>query len=76
MARKVLDQTLNADLGKQLANLNEMLEELYDAPSAPGADFTDLAVATADGTDAATTQALANALKAAFNDLLDRLSGV
>lgn len=75
MARRKLDKTLNADMGQQIAKIDEMFEELYAAPGAPGADFSDLEVTAADATDDATVWALANELKANFNDLIARLSG-
>ncbi len=75
MARKQLDKTLNSDMGEQIANIDEMLEELFNAPGAPGADYSDLVVTTANGSDAASTQALANDLKVKFNSLVARLSG-
>lgn len=75
MARKQLDKTLNSDMGEQIANIDEMFQELYDAPGAPGADFSVLTITTANGSDAATTQALANDIKAKFNSLIAALSG-
>lgn len=75
MPRKKLDTTLNADMGKQLGDINDMTQELYDAPGAPGQDYSDLTVATANATDLASAQALANALKTNFNALVTRLSG-
>lgn len=75
MARKKLDKTLNADLGKQIGDIDAMFAELYEAPGAPGSDFSDLEVTTADAADEASAVTLANDLKAKFNSLLDRLSG-
>lgn len=75
MARKQLDKTLNSDMGEQIANIDEMFQELYDAPGAPGADFSDLEITTADASDGTTAAALANECKAKFNSLIDALSG-
>lgn len=75
MARKKLDKTLNTDLGKQIGDIDAMFNELYEAPGAPGADFSNLEVTTANASDEATAVTLANDLKAKFNSLIDRLSG-
>jgi hypothetical protein len=64
-----IDKTGNEDLGKTFAKIEEAVNAL------PGSiDVSDLTIATADGSDAATTQALANATKAKFNTLISRLS--
>ncbi len=75
MARKQLDKTLNSDMGEQIANIDEMLEELFNAPGAPGADFSDLEITTANASDGTTAAALANECKVKFNSLVARLSG-
>lgn len=78
MPRKNIDTTNNENLDRTLFKINENFKELYSAPSAPGTNFSDLEVATADAEDddnGVTAAALANDLKAKFNDLIARLSG-
>ena len=75
MARKKLDKSLNTDMGLQIGQIDAMFEELYDAPGAPGADFSALAVTSPNGSNTKSTQTLANELKTKFNALIDKLSG-
>lgn len=82
MAFKALDTTGNSVPGRNEAEANRMFRELYgdleDLPAVTASEIeaaiaakTEIAaltaVATADGSDLATTQALANALKVAVN---------
>lgn len=75
MGFKKLDTTLNEDQGRQMGEINRMLSELFSAPGAPGADFSDLEVESANATNEATAVTLVNELKANFNTLIARLSG-
>lgn len=62
-----LDKTLNADMGRQFAEIEKAVNALPGAISTSG-----LAVTSPDGSDAGTTQTLANELKTKFNLLVTR----
>lgn len=68
-----LDKTGNEDFGKQMAKIEQAINDGAGA----GVDVSDLTIATANatvGADGTTAATLANDLKAKFNTLISRLS--
>jgi hypothetical protein len=70
-----LDKSLNTDMGRQLASIETFVNGL-DAQALANLDVSDLTIATANGSDPATTMALANAIKTAFNTLIARIDAL